>query len=185
MYDGRSLLLRLIFNYIMNDLKLVIKIGLLFLVVISNSCDTQEKIGTKKEIEKQDVKLKVPPPPTLEKPQFVIDYENELDSLRLNRERRVNNLMLSVCQECLISNKESFVLSFILNPDGTIENPEIILENLDVNNSIDSINNCLESQIEIFKINLGEIKPLKIARQKNVFPIKYTLPIKKKTESYK
>jgi hypothetical protein len=93
--------------------------------------------------------------------------------------------MLSVCQECLISNKESFVLSFILNPDGTIENPEIILENLDVNNSIDSINNCLESQIEIFKINLGEIKPLKIARQKKVFPIKYTLPIKKKTESYK
>ena len=167
----------------MNELKLVIKIGLLFLIVISNSCDAQENTSTINENEKQYVKLKAPPPSTVEKPQFVIDYENELDSLRVNREQRINNLMYLIGQECLTSNRESFVLSFILNPDGSIENPEIMLEKLDANNSIELINNCLNSQIGIFKTIVGEVKPSKTARQEKVFPMKCTLPIKKKTGS--
>jgi len=157
------------------------------LLAIMISCNNQkyfDSVDTINTIEKNNqnkqIQYKELPPPPPKKPQFIKDFESEQDSLRKNRESKVRKLMKQVGEDCLLSDKESFVLHFVLSVEGFITKPKIFKEKLEYSNTVEMIYNCLQTKIGIEELNLGEIKASRTARNNKAFPQPYTIPITKK-----
>jgi len=163
---------------VFNALPFSFNIVLLSLVMMLCSC--KQKVLNQPKIAPEvtsPVQLKSPPPPPT-KNQNQIALEQEVDSLKKNRQSKIGAFTVNLENLCLEESSEAIFFQLRVNPDGKVGSYKFINESSLASERPDAYK-CLEAALSDSTIHLGAMKIIPSARAgtgaQDVF---YTLSIR-------
>ncbi|MFT6335378.1 MAG: hypothetical protein ACJATI_002133 [Halioglobus sp.] len=115
-----------------------------------------------------------PPPPAM--PLFQLEFELEIDSLRTNRNKRVNFLR-SQMEECCLPDSSLLVIQFIIDPIGELSKFKVVKDMTTDQRLNEKIVSCLEDVINELNLNFGELKSIPSARGQAI-KVQHTIPLR-------
>lgn len=130
----------------------------------------------KSELENENNDPPLAPPKSTD---YVL-LEMEVDSLEENRSTKINSLMDKLCDYCIVGLKDSMIIQFSIDPNGTLLDFKIMESNINSANIDKTSRKCIEVILQNNDLNLGEIKVIPNARNgSRPQTILYTFPLRK------
>ncbi len=120
-------------------------------------------------------------PPLPEIPLFQLEFELEVDSLNINRNKSVKILTSRMEKSCLsdssLSDSSLLVIQFIIDPTGELSKFRVVKDMTPDQRLNEKIVSCLEDVINELNLNFGELKSIPSARGQAI-KVQHTIPLR-------